>query len=247
MDKITGYELSRNWFDWCFENPDIIKPSHTALYFFAIEHRNRMGWKEKFGLPTEMAKAAIGIKSWHTYIETFNDLVDWGFFKLIERSKNQFSSNIIALSKNIKAHNKALDKAIAKHASKHQQSTHQSIDSIVKPINYITKEPINKGTENTPIDFSQFEKWSEQILTDIDFKNLLYRDQINCSAEKLIEAMKDHLNLLSRYPNMQPTDFKRFRHSAIKHLKEFLKKSDNGKQQIKNPYIDKSYFKQAAD
>ena len=26
------YSLSRQWFDWSFENPDLIKPSHTALY-----------------------------------------------------------------------------------------------------------------------------------------------------------------------------------------------------------------------
>lgn len=142
-EKMSGYELSRNWFDWSFENPEKIKPIHSALYYFAVEHRNRLGWKEKFGLPTEMAKAAIGVKSWHTYIAAFNDLVDWGFFKLIERSKNQYSSNIIALSKNIKAHNNALDKAMTKHASKHQQSTHQSINSIDKQTNNRTIEQVN--------------------------------------------------------------------------------------------------------
>jgi len=142
--KYTGYELSRSWFDFCFENPDRIKPIHTALYFFAIEHCNRLGWKEKFGLPTEMTKDAIGVKSWHTYIKAFNDLIEWEFFILIERSKNQYSSNIIALSKNNEALDKAYDEALTKHVSKHQRSTHQSNDSIDKPI---TKEPI---TNNKP-------------------------------------------------------------------------------------------------
>ena len=49
---MNGYELSRNWFDWCFENPEKIKPNHTALYFFAVEHCNRLGWKKKYGMPT---------------------------------------------------------------------------------------------------------------------------------------------------------------------------------------------------
>ena len=40
---MTGYELSRDWFDFCFENPDKVKPTHAALYFFAIEHCNRLG------------------------------------------------------------------------------------------------------------------------------------------------------------------------------------------------------------
>jgi hypothetical protein len=64
-----------------------------------------------------------------------NDLVDFGFIKLIEKSKNQYSSNIIALSNFDKAHNKALDKALIKHDTKQGESTEQSISSIDKQIN----------------------------------------------------------------------------------------------------------------
>ncbi len=145
---MNSYDLSRKWFDWCFENPEKVKPIHSALYFFAIEHCNRLGWKEKFGLPTEMTKDAIGVKCWKAYIKAFNDLSDFGFFIIIERSKNQYSSNIIALSYNTKAHDKAhdkaldkaLDKAIAKHTTKHTQSTRQSKPSINKQL---TNKPFN--------------------------------------------------------------------------------------------------------
>ena len=125
---MNSYDLSRKWFDWSFENPERINPNHTALYFFIIEHCNRLGWKEKFGLPTTMAKEAIGIRSYNTYINTLNDLVEFGFVKLIEKSKNQYSSNIIALSNFDKAHDKALDKALIKHGTKQRES----IDSINK-------------------------------------------------------------------------------------------------------------------
>lgn len=125
---MNSYELSRNWFDWSFENPEKINPNHSALYFFTIEHCNRLGWKEKFGLPTTMAKESIGIRSYNTYIKTLNDLVDFGFIKLIEKSKNQYSSNIVALSNFDKAHDKALDKALIKHGTKQREST----DSINK-------------------------------------------------------------------------------------------------------------------
>lgn len=125
---MNGYDLSRKWFDWTFENPERINPNHTALYFFIIEHCNRLGWKEKFGLPTTMAKEAIGIRSYNTYINTLNDLVNFGFIKLIEKSKNQYSSNIIALSNFDKAPDKALDKALIKHTTKQ----HEIIDSINK-------------------------------------------------------------------------------------------------------------------
>lgn len=125
---MNSYDLSRKWFDWTFENPERINPNHTALYFFIIEHCNRLGWKEKFGLPTTMAKEAIGIRSYNTYINTLNDLVEFGFVKLIEKSKNQYSSNIVALSNFDKAPDKALDKALIKHTTKQREST----DSINK-------------------------------------------------------------------------------------------------------------------
>lgn len=136
---MNGYELSRIWFNWCFENPEKIRPNHTALYFFIIEHCNRLGWKEKFGLPTTMVMEAVGIKSYNTYIDIFNDLIKWKFIIIIEKSKNQYSSNIIALSKNNKALDKALDKALIKHNTKQivkqHESTIQSISSIIKQIN----------------------------------------------------------------------------------------------------------------
>jgi hypothetical protein len=145
---MNGYELSRNWFDWCFENPEKIKPNHTALYFFAVEHCNRLGWKDKFGMPTTMAMEAIGIKSYNTYINTLNDLVEWGFIQMVQRSKNQYSANIVALSNFDKAVDKALDKALIKHGSKQLES----IDSInkqetsepIKQVNVPTREEVEK-------------------------------------------------------------------------------------------------------
>ena len=68
-------------------------------------------------------------------------MVKWGFITLHQKSTNQYSANIIALSKNNKALCKALDKAFIKHDTKQSESTIQSIDSIVKPIN---NKPINK-------------------------------------------------------------------------------------------------------
>jgi hypothetical protein len=131
---MNSYELSRNWFDWSFSNPELISPNHSALYFFIIEHCNRLGWKEKFGLPTTMAKEAIGIRSYNTYIKTLNDLVEFGFIKMIEKSKNQYSSNIIALSNFDKALDKALDKAMIKHTTKQSESTSSIIKHITKNI-----------------------------------------------------------------------------------------------------------------
>ncbi len=143
---LSIYDLMKSWFDFCFENPEKINPSHSALYFFALSHCNRLGWKSKFGLPTTMTMEAIGIKSYNTYIKTFNELSVFGFIKIIEKSKNQYSSNIIALSKFDKALDKALDKATIKHLTKQGESTQQSNDSIIIPIHYDTNLPIHEST-----------------------------------------------------------------------------------------------------
>lgn len=146
---MNSYELSRKFVDYSFENPSKIKPNHYALYFFSIEHCNRLGWKKEFGLPTTMTMEAIGIRSYNTYSKTFNELIEFGFFNLIERSTNQYSANIIGLSNFNKALDKALDKAFIKHATKQEESTQQSIDSIDKPINNktINNKTINKEFE----------------------------------------------------------------------------------------------------
>ena len=134
---MNGYNLSRAFWNFAFDNPEKVRPYHIAIYFFSIEHCNRLGWKKKFGFPTSMVMEATGIKSYNSYKKYFDDIVDWGFFDVIEYSKNQYSSNIIALSLKEKALDKALDKALIKHGTKQSEST-CSIDK------QETSKPINK-------------------------------------------------------------------------------------------------------
>lgn len=145
QDK-NGYELSRGWFDFCFENPELISPNHSAIFFFAIEHCNRLGWKEKFGFPTQMTMDAIGIKKHQTYIKYFNELCDWGFFILVQKSVNQYSANIISLSCGHTKNGKALDNAFIKHGAKQDASMGQSNSPIDKPLT-INNEPLEVEEE----------------------------------------------------------------------------------------------------
>ena len=202
---MNGYELSRIWFDWSFENPEKISPNHSALYFFAIEHCNRLGWKNKFGFPTEMAKDAIGIKSYNTFIKTLNDLVDWGFIIMVERSKNQYSSNIITLSNFDKALDKALDKAFIKHVTKQSESTEQSISSIDKQL---TIKPINKETiDNRKLKFSDtlkpfLEIYGKDLLNDF-FK---YWTEPNKSATKFRQELEKTWDVSRRLESWAKND-----------------------------------------
>jgi len=153
-NKINSYELSRRWFNFCFDNPEQIKPIHSAIYFFAIEHCNRLGWKKKFGFPSQMVMECIGVKNWRTYSKALNEIVEFGFIKMIEKSKNQYSSNIIAIVKNTKAPTKALDKALSKHVQKQSTKHSQSTVSINKQ-ETINKEQLNNKQEV----LESFESW----------------------------------------------------------------------------------------
>ena len=178
VNKITNnklfsmdiYKLNRNFWDFSFENPEMMKPIHSAIFFFAIEHCNRLGWKEKFGLPSQMVMEAIGVKHWRTYSDGLQDLIQFGFIKMIEISKNQYSANIISLdfgtAKNDIARVKALDKALQKHGSKQVQSTGQSTVSIDKQVynNTIIQEskeeitPADEPKNIIPVETEESEK-----------------------------------------------------------------------------------------
>lgn len=170
------YQLSRAFWDYSFENTGNIKPNHIAVYFFAIEHCNRLGWKKQFGFPTSMVLDAIGIKSYSVYKSTLDDLVRFGFIDVIEYSKNQYSSNIIALKEYNKAHSEALSKAIVTHLSKHSESTCESIDSIDKPITIL---PINQLTnlKRNEIFFLELGK-SESWIESVAMKNKIKPDKV---------------------------------------------------------------------
>ena len=160
------FKLLRNFWDFAFDNPEKIKANHCALYCFIVEHCNRLGWKSKFGLPTTMAKDAIGIRSYNTYIQTLNDLVNFGFIELVEKSTNQYSSNIIALSNFNKASSKALDKAFIKHDTKQSES----ISSIDKQVT-INNKQVYRAFAHLSLSVDDFHKllteYSKQQIEDV--------------------------------------------------------------------------------
>lgn len=153
--QLNTYELSRNFWNWAFDNPEKVKPNHSAIYFFAIEHCNRLGGKIKFGFPSLMTMEAVGIKKHQTYSKYFNELIEFGFFKLIERSKNQYSANIISIVHATPKKGKALDKAFIKHRAK-------QIDSIGQSKDYIDKQ-VNKEQETNKQDVLNDLVWLENI------------------------------------------------------------------------------------
>lgn len=181
-NRLNGYSLSRDWFNFSFENPELVNTNHTAMFLWLIELNNRMGWAKKFSSPASQTMNAIGIKSYNTYKKTFNDLVQFGFVKVIQESKNQYTACIIALSSYDKALDKALDKAITMHVTKQHESTGESSDSIIKQINNKTKnqKPINDS------EFSFEDFWTKYPVrvgkkdTETAWKKLSIVDKEKC-------------------------------------------------------------------
>ena len=141
---MNGYDLSRDFFAFKFENTNKIKANHTELYFYIIDLWNRLGQKKDFGLPTSVTMECLGIGSYNTYKKTLNDLIEFGFIILISDSKNQYQSKVIAISNFDKALDKALDKATIKALYK---APDKALDSIDKQINNITNKQINNIEE----------------------------------------------------------------------------------------------------
>ena len=216
MTELSGYELSRAWFNFCFDNPERVKPVHSAIYYFAIEHCNRLGWKEKFGFPSQMVMEAIGVKNWRTYSKALNEIVDFGFIKMIEISKNQYSSNIIAIVKNTKAHTKALDKALSMHSQKQHTKQRQSTVSIIKQLN---KEQLT----------------SNQIS---DLENIILKNKLRIGFEFVSPEYKICLNNWIEYKNSRKESYKS--EKSIKLIYHKLLKLAGDNSDIANLIINQS-------
>lgn len=150
---MNGYHVyPRQWFSFAFENPDVVSGNHGIVYLWAVELNNRLGWVKKFGIPSEMAMSAAGIKSYKTYSKIFEDLVRWGFFEVHQRSSNQYTADIIALVNFTEAHTEASAEANTKALtnailSQQPEQYHGSVGIII-PKDLKTDIPINLETDD---------------------------------------------------------------------------------------------------
>lgn len=172
--ETNWYNLSRKWFDFCFDNPDKINTNHTALFMFIIEQWNRFWQKEKFWLPALYSMEALWIKSKTTYYKAFNDLVDFWFIEIIEMSKNQNTANIIAISKNKSAHKSA-------HKSALDLANVQQVDSTCVSGGNINKQINNKQLNN---------KKNKQIISKEITKQEFWNEEINKMQDFIKEKVK---------------------------------------------------------
>lgn len=254
-ERPTLYELSRDFWNFCFENPDLAKPNEIALYFFILEHNNRLGWKTKFGLPASMAMEALSIKSPNTYNKALNNLVDWGFINMVSKSKNQWSSCVVAVLKFKSARKSALDTALIQHVSRHEYGSDSIDKQIYKYTNIQERENAHEKNsfENLfiiPINYLEEymlsdEKWIEDIAR-INKLGLTYESSI-LKAKEWISLFIEKLRA-DNVKEWSKSDCFRYCNSWIKTELEKLK--NNGqkfnksiKAGIKESEYDGSYAK----
>jgi hypothetical protein len=153
---------------------------------------------------------AIGISSYNTYKKGLDDLVEWGFIQMLERSKNQYSSNIIALSffdeADYEAPDKALDRAVSKHGMEHGRSTVQRTVSIYKQEN---KEPENKEPKNTGYSPDFESAW--ELYQRKGAKKEAYKSWLSLTEEERRLAVEAIPAYLQSKPDVQyRKDFERY-------------------------------------
>lgn len=181
---MNTFNLSREFFKWCFENSRKITPSHIAIYFFIIDLNNRLGWKKEIGLPSEHCMETLGIKKHQTFLKYLNELAEFGFIKIVQKSKNQYTSNIISINSAMPKNGKALDKALGIAEVKHE--VNQGLDkvSIDKLVNLETSKPRNNKTlYQLAVDF-----W-------LEFKvDYIFDGMSGKHLKKLLEKIKELLH-----------------------------------------------------
>ncbi|MBK8736530.1 MAG: hypothetical protein IPL98_11795 [Saprospiraceae bacterium] len=124
---------------------------------------------------------AIGIKKHETYIRYFNDLIEWGFLILIQKSTNQYSSNIISINNAMPKKGKALEKASRKHGRKQVESIGESNSSIYKPIKLLNNNKLLKENK---------ESFLKNEIQDLENENFEEKEKV---AQKEKESKADEL------------------------------------------------------
>jgi len=175
---MNGYNLSRWWFNYSFENKEA-KCQHTAIFLWCIELNNRMGWKSEFGLPTNSTMEGLSIGNKATYLNALKDLHDWGFIEIIKESKNQYQACIIRICSEKCHYENAtpLDSALIQHSTQHSNGIGSSTVPIDKQINKQTKKQVNK-------DKREFLDYKSKRFFKSDEANSLFIEFIDHLLEK---------------------------------------------------------------
>ncbi len=196
------FNLIKQMYDFAESYPEKIRSYHWALYITTVEKCNRLGWKEKFGLPTDQMMELTGITHRKTYYRARQDLMDWGFIKIVTLAKNHNSATIISIIEKTPVNTKQslsliLDDSKLKSRDLQVQSLWEnSSELIIRP--YKT----SKDNQDFKDNFNNKSFCKNLILENTELLNILSKNSIQPNSEiKLIDifleekfASRDFLN-----------------------------------------------------
>ena len=97
---MNGYQLTRQWFSFRFENSHKVSAAHTEFYFYLLDRWNRFGQKDIFSCPRILTMEVLGIGSQNTYKRIYQDLIAFGFLEEVSKACNRYKeSSYVRLSK----------------------------------------------------------------------------------------------------------------------------------------------------
>lgn len=211
---MNGYNLLREWYDHKFEHPDKFRHIHSDLYCFIIDLWNRLGQKDKFGLPTASTMESLGIGSYNTYKKALQDLIESGFIKIISDSKNQHVSKIISIRKTTVKRRSKLDDSNLSAISKSDKATDKPLDEASdKATDDITKQE-NKETTIHPL-----LKWLDENCKRVQ----QMKEPLTDSDAELIVTEFDRKAIIEVFEAMDNSPKLKNYISAVKTFKGWLK------------------------
>jgi len=97
---MNGYQLTRQWFSFRFENSHKVSAAHSEFYFYLLDRWNRFGQKDVFSCPRILTMEVLGIGSQNTYKRIYQDLIAFGFLEEVSKACNRYKeSSYVRLSK----------------------------------------------------------------------------------------------------------------------------------------------------
>jgi hypothetical protein len=165
--KHNGYSLSNSWFEWCRDNRETNSIGLSSLVYWINEKANQLNYPKSFGLPTNEAMHVLAIGSYATYKKLLNTLYEIGYIDILEYSKNQYTSNVIAISnfnkastKQVQSTGEAYIKALKKQEDYNKLKELKELKELSKPKIKVIVYP----------SFDEFKEYALEKEKELDFK-----------------------------------------------------------------------------
>lgn len=198
-----------------------LQGAYKLLWFYILDDCDHAGiWQVDF----EVARIRTGEQlDYDTALSLFKDRVE-----VIDKFK-WFVPDFISFQYGELKDNNRMHLSVIQILTKYKVGPYKPLprgqgQGTIQGQGYGQGQGIPATDEKTKPELQDYEVWTEQILEqqDAEFEVMFMNERIP-PGEHVPEYVKDHRDLLSRYPKMRPPDQHSFRRSCIKHIKDKIR------------------------